>query len=172
VLPAIAPPAGRAVFAELVERYEREIYAFLFRMVRHEADAQDLLQETFLRALRAYPRLDDGANHRAWLYRIATNTALNHLRQRGRESTGMEDQLLNMSSGQEEAEMRHMDLVSAVTQALQALPPKQRAALIQRKFHDLCYEAIAANIGSTPDAARANVYQALRKIKTALGREP
>ena len=57
MLQAIAPPTDRVLFADLVDRYEREIFAFLLRMVRHEADAQDLLQETFLRALRAYPRL-------------------------------------------------------------------------------------------------------------------
>ncbi|GAC1396926.1 MAG: hypothetical protein NVSMB65_16040 [Chloroflexota bacterium] len=168
---ATAPPAVAPSFGCLMDRHQGEIYAYLFRMVRHEADAQDLLQETFLRAWRAYGRLTPEANHRAWLYRIATNAALNALRRRKRESTGMEAHLLAVPDGAGEGEIRRVDLLGAVEDALQSLPPKQRAALIARKFQGLCYEEIALAIGSTPDGARANVYQALRRIKAVLGRE-
>src|SRR3990172_623658 len=69
-------------FSELLESHEKEIYRFLYRMTGNPEDASDLLQETFLRAFKAFPRLPEGANHRAWLYRIAHHQALNLFRSR------------------------------------------------------------------------------------------
>jgi len=69
-------------FEDLVTRHQAEIYAYIYRMVRHDGEAQDLCQETFLRAFRAFSDLQGTPNYRAWLYRIATNTTLNALRRR------------------------------------------------------------------------------------------
>ena len=69
-------------FAELLERHEREIHRFAFRMTGDPEDASDVLQDTFLRALKAFPRLPKNANQRAWLYRIASRQSLNLLRSR------------------------------------------------------------------------------------------
>src|SRR3970040_2327609 len=73
-------------FEELVEEHSAAIFSYWWRLTQDQADAQDCLQETYLRAYRAYGRLDTGANRRAWLYRIATNVALTHLKRRNRES--------------------------------------------------------------------------------------
>ncbi len=67
-------------FTDLLGSYEKEIHRYAFRMTGNPEDAQDVLQETFLRAFRAFPRLPSDANHRAWLYRIAQRQALNLFR--------------------------------------------------------------------------------------------
>src|SRR3972149_10855341 len=72
----------RVHFSELLESHEREFYRCAYRMTGNPEDASDLLQDTFLRAFKAFPRLPESANHRAWLYRIAHRQALNLFRSR------------------------------------------------------------------------------------------
>ena len=76
--------AGMELAVDLFERYHQDIFAYLYRMVHEREWAQDLAQETFLRVLRARRRLPEVANPRAWLYRVATNVALNALKRRDR----------------------------------------------------------------------------------------
>ena len=77
-------------FESLIQTHGAAVFGYLWRLLRDEADAEDCLQETYLRAYRAYPRLlaRGHANLTAWLYRIATNTARTHLRQRARAAKG------------------------------------------------------------------------------------
>ena len=78
-------------FEDLLNKYEREIYRFACRVTGDPEDAADVLQETFLKAFRAWKRLPDGANHRAWLYRIASRSASNLARgKRRRRSLPLE----------------------------------------------------------------------------------
>jgi RNA polymerase sigma-70 factor (ECF subfamily) len=159
-----------ASFTLLAERRRPEILAYLVRMLGNRDDAEDACQETFLRAHAAFGRLDAGSNTRAWLYRIATNTALNLARGRARRSSRLAEtdpDTLTGAAGigaEERADLR------AVGRAVAALPPRQRAALMLRCFQGLDYAEIAASVGGTGDAARANVYQAMRKLRAALGR--
>ena len=84
--PAARLAAGRApTFDDVLARYQDEIYRYAAHLTRNRADADDLYQETLLRAYRAFGRLDGAANHRAWLYRIATNSFLSDRRKRSRE---------------------------------------------------------------------------------------
>jgi RNA polymerase sigma-70 factor (ECF subfamily) len=160
-----------ASFSLLAERRRPEILAYLVRMLGNRDDAEDACQETFLRAHAAFGRLGDDANTRAWLYRIATNTALNLARGRARRTSRLvatdPDTLVGaLGTGAEErADLR------AVGRAVAALPPRQRAALMLRCYQGLDYAEIAASVGGTAEAARANVYQAVRKLRAALGRD-
>jgi len=160
-----------STFETLVNAHSAEIFAYLWRMVRDEADAQDCLQEAFLRAYRAYDRLDGRANQRAWLYRIATNVALTHLKRRGREAARrlplVPDLLADDPSPGEAAIWR--ETIEAVFAAVERLPPQQRAALILRKYQALSYTEIAGTLGCSEEAARANVYQAIKKLRSELG---
>src|SRR3970282_246366 len=88
----------RPEFTELVARFGGELYVFLSRMLSNEQDAEDCLQEAFLRAYRAYPRLQGEVNFRAWLYRIAGNTARTQLKRRLRRD-GREIDLADEGSG-------------------------------------------------------------------------
>jgi RNA polymerase sigma-70 factor, ECF subfamily len=161
-------------FEDLVECHHGEIFAYILRMTRDRGEAEDLCQETFLRAYKAYNRLDGGANHRAWLYKIATNTTLNHIR---RQKTGRRviDTFKNGSGSttlDDYAERAgNRDLLERVQHAIDELPEKQRLALSQRKLAGLSYSEIADKLDCSEDAARANVYQAIRKLRQQFAAE-
>jgi RNA polymerase sigma-70 factor, ECF subfamily len=160
--------ADTASFEELIEAHHGEIYAYIVRMTRDLGEAEDLCQETFLRAYRAFDRLNGEANYRAWLYRIATNTTLNHFRRQKSGRRAVES-LINgapVASIDDNVErLGHRELLERVRNAIDALPDKQRLALYQRKLAGLSYAEIAAALDCSEDAARANVYQAIRKLR-------
>ena len=155
--------------ADLAERHRPELLAYLVRFLGDEHDAQDVCQETFLRAHRAFARLRPDSNSRAWLYRIATRSALNTLRRRSRIVARRVDIDLDGLPARVTASGEQRIQLAAVTTAVGGLPPRQRAALMLRQFHGLAYAEIATTLGSNEAAARANVYQAIKKLRAALG---
>ena len=146
-------------FGELLERHEREIFAYVLRLVgdRHEAD--DLYQETFLAAFRAWPPPRRG-NERAWLYRIATNKAIDRARRRRR--------LVPLADLRLAAPDRDGVTVADLATAVRALPTGQRAAFVLRKVEGRPYAEVASVLGCTEEAARSRVAEALRKVKEAV----
>jgi RNA polymerase sigma-70 factor, ECF subfamily len=128
------------------------------------------LQETYLRAYKAYERLDGHTNHTAWLYRIATNTARTYQRRRARAASRtaeLDPERTPGGEGPPELAERRQAL-AAVATAVEALPYQQRAALILRKYQGLGYAEIAAALDCSEAAARANVYQGLKKLRAEL----
>ena len=154
-------------FEELVERHSAEIFSYLWRMLREAHDAEDCLQETFLRAFRSYDRVRAGTNYRAWLYKIATNTARSHWKRMKRNEITTVDLDPDLPAGGMSVADRveRKTLLAAVAQAVEELPAQQRAALIMRKYQALSYAEIAAALEGTEAAARANVYQAVKKLQ-------
>jgi len=155
--------------AVLLARHGLELARHLRRIVRDDDIAQDLLQDTMLRAHRALARLGAGANERAWLYRIATNAALNHLRSKARERRALERAGREMDGavhpdheGRAGSEASRRE---ALWQKVADLPERQRVAITLRVADELEYDAIAERMGCTPETARANVYQATKKLK-------
>jgi RNA polymerase sigma-70 factor (ECF subfamily) len=140
-------------------------------MLRDAPDAEDCLQETFLRAFRSYGRVRAGTNYRAWLYKIATNTARSHWKRKRRSEISTSDLDPDLQSGEMSVANRveQKALLAEVTRAVEALPDQQRAALIMRKYQELSYAEIAAALECTESAARANVYQAVRKLQAKFG---
>jgi RNA polymerase sigma-70 factor (ECF subfamily) len=153
-------------FEELVERHSGEIFAYVWRMLRDTIDAEDCLQETFLRAFRSYSRVRVGTNYRAWLYKIATNAARSQWKRRSRSEAHMIDLDPELQAGGMSVADRveQKALLAAVMRAVEALPDQQRAALIMRKYQELSYAEIATALECTEAAARANVYQAAKKL--------
>jgi len=162
---AVSTSNKKPEFDVLVDAHAGEIYAYLWRMLQNEQDAEDCLQDGFLKAYLAYDRLDGPANYRAWLYRIAGNTARTRLR--GRLRTGI---LLSVeppdSSLPIEQQVENKFQLEAVMNAIEALPYKQRESLILRKYQDLSYEEIGTILDTSIEGARANVSQGLKKLKT------
>jgi RNA polymerase sigma-70 factor (ECF subfamily) len=158
--------------ADLAARHRQEILAYLVRLLGNSHDAQDACQDAFLRAHRAFPRLRHGTNLRAWLYRIATNTALNVARGRARRSAGALDVDPDTLPAAADLAADRRATLRAIARAAAALPPRQRAALMLRQFQGLAYAEIAASLGGSEEAARANVYQAIRTLRRALGVTP
>ena len=156
----------RTTFETLVEYHSAEIFAYLWRLVYDTAEAEDCLQDTFLRALRAFPRLRDGSNPRAWLYKIATNVAYTHLKKLRREDNRRVDYDSKILPPEPSAALRaeHSERLEAVLHAIQALPHHQRAALLLRKYHGASYAEISDALQCSQTAARAHVYQGLKKL--------
>ena len=158
-------------FDELLERYQNEIFRYSMQLTRNPSDADDLYQETMFKAYRAFDRLGPESNYRAWLYRIATNTFLSQKRKDKRERPldPVLDDHLAVTNPDQPASLDARDLLAEVEQFVQTLPEKQRVALILRKYHELDYATIADTLNSSEEAARANVYEALRKLRKCFG---
>lgn len=153
----------------LLARYGEELAIHLRRLVRDDDIAQDLFQETMLRAHSAIGRVRQAANARAWLYRIATNVFLNHARSKARELKALRRHAEEAETTvPAEADGRQDELAgrkTALWTRVAALPEKQRLAVALRVGEGLRYDEIARRMGCTAAAARANVYQAIRKLR-------
>ncbi len=148
----------------MVKQHGKEIFVFLYRLLQDSAEAEDCLQEAYLRAYRAYERLDEPANHRAWLYRIAHNVAMTRLNQRTRQLEILTEQIPSPAPAIE-SQIEDTEALASLRAAVDALPHKQRAALVMRKYQELSYEEIAVALDINREAARANVYQGLKKLR-------
>ncbi|MEX1247815.1 MAG: sigma-70 family RNA polymerase sigma factor [Anaerolineales bacterium] len=154
-------------FESLVEFHSGELFGYLWRLLGDEADARDCLQDTFLRAYRAYARVQDFSHLRAWLYKIATNAARTQLSRNHRRESRNAPLLEPIPSGERavDVQVAERTQLAQVRQAVMALPDRQRAALMMRKYQQLEYAEIAAALGGSEETARANVYQALKKLR-------
>jgi len=167
----------RLSFAQVVTLHQKAVYGYLLRFTRNPHDAQDLFQDTFLRAQRAYAALPADADLRAWLMRIAVNLSKNYARDRQRrgrvlvdeeQGYGLDREFLAEAGTDMEGTMISRETARTLLTTIEALPFHQRAALIQRQFEGLDYHTIATNLGCSLESARAHVYQALRKLRLSL----
>jgi len=172
--------AGDAsAFARLVERYRGPVVHFLYRMVGDAATAEELAQEVFVRVYTARRRYRPRAKFSTWLFKIATNLALNRLRdsrlarrlQAASEeevASHLADPALNIEQQLIEQERR-----AAIRQAVESLPEKQRLAVLLHKYQELDYAEIAAILGCSESALKSllfRAYEALRaKLRPLLG---
>jgi RNA polymerase sigma-70 factor (ECF subfamily) len=159
-------------FVDLLGSYEKEIHRYAFRMTGDAEDAADVLQDTFLKAFKAFARLPDDANHRAWLYRIAHREALNLFRsQKVRETEPLDTALgVNDANGHPDDLAETRRLVGELRQVIRGLTLRQRSALLLKKYEGLPYAEVAQILGCSEDNARAQVYQAMKKIRNGLRR--
>ena len=148
-------------------RYGKEIHAYLWRMLGDGQDADDALQETFLRVLR-HRRPASILEPRAWLYAVAGNVARSQLRRRRREGERRATPDVDLAAPDGVADR---DRVDAVRRVVESLPAKQRQALLLRRYQGLSYDEVARVLGGNAQAARANVYQAVVKLKKAFPEE-
>jgi RNA polymerase sigma-70 factor, ECF subfamily len=162
-------------FEAMMSDHHAEIYRYVLRVTGRRQDADDLSQETFLRAFRAHRSLPPDANVRAWLFAIATNLARNHFRSQKRRRLAYAAAVAETREVDEERPdgvTLSQEIGTAVDQVVSELPLKQRLAFLQRKIHGLGYEAIGQSLACSGETARAHVFQALRKVRCALeGRE-
>jgi RNA polymerase sigma-70 factor (ECF subfamily) len=164
-------PPGVESFEELIDRHGPEVHRFLVNLTRNPAEADDLYQDAALKAFRAFGRLDRKANHRAWFFRIAGNAFLSDRRKHGRVDRLDELATAAIPAPTDDAAAR-LDAGEALARIgpmIDRLPPKQRMAMIARKQHDLGYSEIARLLGCSEAAARANVHEAVRKLRDGLG---
>jgi RNA polymerase sigma-70 factor, ECF subfamily len=160
-----------ASFEALMSEHHAEIYRYVLRVSGQRSDADDLSQETFLRAFRAHRALPPEANARAWLFAIATNLCRNHFRSQKRRRLAYATAMVRARESDEERPdgvTASRELGVAVDAVVSRLPLKQRLAFLQRKVHGLDYETIGRSLECSAESARAHVFQALKKVRRAL----
>ncbi|MBA3630033.1 MAG: RNA polymerase sigma factor [Actinobacteria bacterium] len=143
----------------LVEQHGDELMRYARRLSGD--DAEDVLQEALLKALRSYPKLGDGNHLRAWLYRVTTTAAWDHSARRRRRPEVLTDSLPVTTTDPHENDD---DFGSLIGQ----LSPGARAALTLRYVEDLSYESIGTRLGCSPEAARQRVSTAVRSLRKRL----
>jgi RNA polymerase sigma factor (sigma-70 family) len=172
-------------FQALLDEHAADVMAVL-RGAVGRTDAEDCFQETFLAALRAYPRLGDARNLRGWLLTIAHRKAIDHHRANGRRPVpaGDAEQIKadgtnGPGSGRPRrggapvggADRVERDVVAAdgIWELVGALPPKQRAAVALRYGSDLPHAEIATALGCSPEAARRSLHEGIKRLRAELG---
>jgi RNA polymerase sigma factor (sigma-70 family) len=147
----------------LLDAHARDVHGFLVATVGHDS-ADDCYQETWLAALRAYPRLRDSANLRSWVLTIAHRKAIDHLRSRSRAAVLVAEPAERAASASAFAPAptpTDEDLWRHVRE----LPTKQRTALALRYVADAPYAEISTVMGTSEDAARRNVHEGIKRLR-------
>ncbi len=151
-------------FQTLLDAHGAELHRFL-RAIAGPQHAEDCLQETWLSALRAYPRLRDASNLRAWLFTIARRKVVDRVRADGRAPLPAEAQTLERV-GPATAGPEPLD--EALWARVRALPDRQRTALALRYVVDAGYPEIAVAMGTSQEAARRSVFEGLKRLREEL----
>jgi len=170
---------NRDAFRPLVERYSHMIFSLAYRMTSSESDAEEIVQETFLRAYRALNTFEERANFATWLYRIATNCALDLLSRRKNQpqaasetmTTEEEDSpetLLPSSAPDPERQMYSAELQERIAAAMNLLTPVERLAFVLRHYEGRSVEEVAASLKVKTGAAKQSIFRAVQKMRTAL----
>lgn len=147
-------------FRQIIQQYQEPLYQHIRRITPTHEDAQDALQETFIRAYRHLDTLKEAQSLKAWLYRIATNEAIRLCEQHPTADLDIDPPAEDTPD--------YEALQQALQQALLALPPRQRAVFTMRYYEDLAYEDIALALGTNVKAVTANYHLAKEKIKEIL----
>ncbi len=147
-------------FQTLLDEYAPDVMGVLRGAVGRN-DAEDCFQETFLAALRAYPKLDNSDNLRGWLLTIAHRKAIDQHRSNGRKPVPVADP---PEIAVEDPELSDNRVWAVVAE----LPPKQRAAVALRYGSDLPHAEIAAALGCSPEAARRSLHEGIKRLRKEL----
>ncbi len=144
-----------------VTAYQPVVFRAAYLILRDRAAAEDVAQETFLRAFRAAHRVDPGEGVRPWLYRIAVNTALSELRRRKRETAALQrNRTMSMAVDPSDAS----DTAAVVAEAIERLPDRLRVTIICRYFLDLSEREISNVLKVRPGTVKSRLHEARRLL--------
>ncbi len=163
-----------AAFRTLVETHSHDVFRLAFRMTRHEEDAEDVVQEAFIRAYNRLERFEGRAHFKTWLYRITANTAIDLLRRRKRSEArnqALDDMEPGVAAGQERAVFGRQ-IRESVESALGELSELERAAFVLRHYEELSLKEISNTLDITVNATKQAVFRAVRKLRTTLAAVP
>ncbi len=144
-----------------VTAYQPVVFRAAYLILRDKSAAEDVAQETFLRAFRAAHRMDPGDGVRAWLYRIAVNTALNEVRRRKRETTALQ-RVRPDGVSPDHSDAR--DTASLVSEAVDRLPDRLRVTVICKYFLDLSEREISEVLSVRPGTVKSRLHEARRLL--------
>ena len=167
-------------FTYLIEKYQRPIVHFMFRMVHNQAVAEELTQEVFLRVYRSRASYRAEAKFTTWLYRIATNLGVNHARDHKHEraaqniyldqpdaETGTTPDVADSRSTAEH-EMLREERLKAIRQVVMALPERQRTAVLMHKFQEMDYKQIGEVLKLSESATKSLLFRAYQTLRESL----
>jgi RNA polymerase sigma-70 factor (ECF subfamily) len=161
----------RDAFRVLVDRHARALFRLAFRMTGNELDAEDIVQETFLKAWKQIAKFDGRAGFGTWLHRICANCALDHIRARKRHNADAADDLLAQAPAgtpSPERLAQSSQITAMLGAALDGLSGMERAAFVLRHYEGLSMEDISAALGVQNGAAKHSVFRAVQKLRRAL----
>jgi RNA polymerase sigma-70 factor (ECF subfamily) len=167
-------------FDFLVQKYRRPIINFMYRMAHNSAVAEDLAQEVFLRVYRSRASYEASAKFTTWLYRIATNLGMNHVRDTRHErpentmnldepdeETGQAPDLADKTPSVEEEILRR-ERLNAIRQKVEALPERQKMAVLMHKYQQMDYRQIAEVLKLSESATKSLLFRAYETLRTQL----
>ena len=168
-LVALCLAGQRAAFDVIVDRHRRQVYQLCYRYVGNHEDAADLAQDAFIRAFKGLKGFKGASSLATWLYRIAVNVCLNRLALKTPKSEPLEPtERVDLRAERPDVALLRDERAGEVRAAIRQLPPKQRATLVLRVYHDLPHEEIAGILGTSVGAAKANLFHALANLKKLL----
>lgn len=169
-----------SAFDYLVQKYRRPMVSFMYRMAHNSAAAEDLAQEVFLRVYRSRANYEASAKFTTWLYRIATNLAVNYARDTRHErpgntvnidepddETGLTVDVADSSLSAEESMVRR-ERLAAIRKRVQALPERQRTAVIMHKYQQLDYRQISEVLKLSESATKSLLFRAYETLREQL----
>jgi RNA polymerase sigma-70 factor, ECF subfamily len=166
----------RDAFRLLVDRHALPVFRLAFRMTGNENDAEDMVQETFLKAWKQIAKFDNRAAFGTWLHKICANCALDHIRARQRKQDNFhrtqpgDDPMAQVATGAPSPERLALssEMTGILTSALDDLSDMERAAFVLRHYEGRSIEEISAALGVQPGAAKHSVFRAVQKLRQAL----
>jgi RNA polymerase sigma-70 factor (ECF subfamily) len=178
---AVAVARARAgdqdAFGMLVERHSIRLFQLVYRMTGNEQDAEDVVQETFLRAYKQLNRFESRAGFGTWLHRIAANCSLDLLRKRKRQEQQAdpaelesEEPMPTLSSHAPppDDQVYHLEVQQKVEAVLEQLTPMERTAFVLRHFEGRSIQEIGRALGAGPSATKQSIFRAVQKMRRAL----
>jgi RNA polymerase sigma-70 factor (ECF subfamily) len=173
---ALARQGDCDAFRGLVERHSRAVYRLAHRMTGNPQDAEDVVQETFLKAYRQLGRFESRANFGTWLHRIAVNCSIDLIRTRKHQETGHDTADLDLLDSADDGRvdpsperlMLSTEVQERVGRAMDGLTAMERAAFVLRHFEGQSIEEIGRALGLKANAAKHSIFRAVRKMRLAL----
>jgi RNA polymerase sigma-70 factor, ECF subfamily len=178
----LAQQGREAAFRELVRRYERPVFSLIYRMVRDRETAEDLAQETFIKVLNHIDRYRPEFKLSSWLFKIANNVAIDHLRKRQVDTISMDGSPHATSASEVEAtsfdvsvhqespldELESRELGTAIERAIAKLRPEYRSCIMLRHVEGRSYEEIAATLDLPLGTVKTYIHRARHQLRDAL----
>jgi RNA polymerase sigma-70 factor, ECF subfamily len=174
---ALARDGNSEAFRELVERHSRAVYRLAHRMTGSPSDAEDVVQETFLKAYRQLGRFESRANFSTWLHRIAVNCSIDLIRSRPHREAAHDAADLeeigtpgtqDPSQRTPERLMLSTEVQDRINEAMTTLSQRERAAFVLRHFEGHSIEDISRSLGLKANATKHSIFRAVRKMRAAL----
>lgn len=168
---AAAQGGDAEAFARLIAPHRRRVYAMCYDLAGSHEDAQDVAQETFIKAYKGLPNFTGGAAFSTWLYRIAVNAWIDHRRRNARHDPagGFEaEELHDAAAPRPDALADAAILAQHIERAMEQLSPQQRAVFVLRHYHELAIAEIAASLGVTDGTVKTLLFRALKKMRELL----